>query len=376
MLFLNNDDVAQVLTMKVAMEAYEEGLREYYAGEAAARPRIDVWAPCDVPDAYFQWGSMEGTSKRWRMFAIRIKSDIAQFVRGGDDVWTHEYFCQQPGKFCGLIWLFSLRNGEPLAMINDGILQHMRSGARAGLIARRLALPDARVVGMIGSGGMARTHAMAFKEARDIQRIQVYSPTRAHREAYAREMSDLLDVEVVPQDRPEDAVRGAQIVACCTDSIVPVVRGEWIEEGALVTTVKGSIELDDAAMARIDVAVGAPPREGRREELQGPYSHPGQHQAYVAGRPEELAGIPTAQRARPRTRSVRWMSTRDLIEGIAVGRTSEREVIAMGVGGGGEGEGTQGIAFASVGGATYQLAVERRLGREIPTDWFLQDIRN
>ena len=48
----------------------------------------------------------------------------------------------------------------------------------------------------------------------------------------------------------------------------------------------------------------------------------------------------------------------------------------MGIGGGGEMEGTPGIAFASVGGLTYHLARERGLGRELPTDWFLQDIRN
>src|SRR5713101_916647 len=129
MLFLNNEDVAKVLTMDRCMDALDEGLREYYAGDATCRPRVDVWAPCDVPDAYFQWGSMEGTSKRWRVFASRVKSDIAHFEKTGDNVYTHEYFCREPGTFCGLILLFSLVNGEPLAIINDGVLQHLRVGA-------------------------------------------------------------------------------------------------------------------------------------------------------------------------------------------------------------------------------------------------------
>jgi ornithine cyclodeaminase/alanine dehydrogenase-like protein (mu-crystallin family) len=44
-----------------------------------------------------------------------------------------------------------------------------------------LAREDARAVGMIGSGGMARSHAESFLLARKIERIQVYSPTKAHR---------------------------------------------------------------------------------------------------------------------------------------------------------------------------------------------------
>jgi len=32
--------------------------------------------------------------------------------------------------------------------------------------------------------------------------------------------------------------------------------------------------------------------------------------------------------------------------------------------------------FAAVGGAVYRKAREQGLGRELPTEWFLQDIRD
>ena len=32
--------------------------------------------------------------------------------------------------------------------------------------------------------------------------------------------------------------------------------------------------------------------------------------------------------------------------------------------------------FAAVAGRTYQLAKERGIGQNMPTDWFLQDIRD
>ena len=72
--------------------------------------------------------------------------------------------------------LFSTRNGEPLAIINDGHLQHMRVGGGAGLGAKYLARPDAHVVGMIGSGGMARTYLSAFASVRDVTKVARLQP--------------------------------------------------------------------------------------------------------------------------------------------------------------------------------------------------------
>lgn len=74
--------------------------------------------------------------------------------------------------------LFSTVNGEPLALINDGVLQHMRVGAGGGIGVKHLARPDSSTVGMLGSGGMARTFLEAFCVVRPIRRVKVYSPTR------------------------------------------------------------------------------------------------------------------------------------------------------------------------------------------------------
>src|SRR5580765_5849197 len=188
-LLISNQDVGQVLDMKTCLEAIEEGIKEYYRGDATCRPRIDVWAPSGDPQGYYQWGSMEGTSRRYGVFATRIKSDIAYWTEGANGTKTQEKYCQRPGLFCGLILLFSTVNGEPLAVMNDGFLQHMRVGATAGIAAKYLAREDADTVGMIGSGSMAWTHALAFAEVRNIKRIQVYSPTVKNRETYAGNLS-------------------------------------------------------------------------------------------------------------------------------------------------------------------------------------------
>lgn len=62
---------------------------------------------------------MEGACRTLGVFAIRVKSDMATWPGG----LTEEKFCVEPGTFCGLVLVFSTRNGVPLAIINDGVLQ-------------------------------------------------------------------------------------------------------------------------------------------------------------------------------------------------------------------------------------------------------------
>ncbi len=153
MLLINNKEVEQLLDMKTCLEALETGYDDLLKGDAVYRPRLDVWSPCERPDGYHRWGTMEGSSRKIGVFAIRMKSDIVHWPEGR----TEEKYCIRPGTYCGLIMVFSVRNGEPLAIINDGVLQHMRVGGCAGLGAKYLSLPDSSVVGIFGSGGMAQT---------------------------------------------------------------------------------------------------------------------------------------------------------------------------------------------------------------------------
>src|SRR6266568_1926201 len=150
-LILNNDDVQQVLTMEITMKALEQAYAELTRQEAVCRPRIDIQIPTKDPNKIYQWGTMEGGSMSG-YFAIRMKSDVI-YEQEYQGAITQEKYCVRPGRFCGLILLTSIENGEPLALINDGYLQHMRVGADSGIGAKYMAREDAEVVGMIGFGG-------------------------------------------------------------------------------------------------------------------------------------------------------------------------------------------------------------------------------
>jgi ornithine cyclodeaminase/alanine dehydrogenase-like protein (mu-crystallin family) len=360
MLLINNSVVEQILDMRGCIEALETGYRDLINERAAYRGRYDLFVPNDDPKLMFRWGTMEGASRSFETFAIRMKSDMLEWPEGK----TVEKYCVEPGTFCGIVMVFSTRNGEPLAIINDGIIQHMRVGGCAGLGAKYLSREDSSVIGIFGAGGMARTYLLAFHEVRKIREVRVYSPTRTNREAYAREMGTRLGVKVTPVDRPEAAARGCDIVATCTDSIQVIVNDPaWVEPGMHLTCVKAN-EWNPEIVDRADAVI----KMGRAtKQLDEGQIRIGAEAAVVAGNAEEIRRI-----ANPPVDifSRDYPLLTDVMSGKIRGRTSRDQVTFF------ANSGTQGLQFASTAGYVVREAKRRGLGQEIPTGWFLQDIRD
>src|SRR2546430_10904360 len=103
-----------------------------------------------------------------------------------------------------------------------------------------MANDDGVSVGMLGSGGMAHSNLDAFMQVRRMRRLQVYSPTATHRGSFAREAAEKYGIEARACSRPDEIYEGADIVAACTDSAVPVLDGRRIEQGAHVINIGGS----------------------------------------------------------------------------------------------------------------------------------------
>jgi len=234
-LLLKDDDVRQVLTMRRTLEALDETQKEIAKGDAATMGRVDVYLP-STPTSFYRWAVMTGGAKRDGFVVARMLSDVVSWS-GKIGQQRENKHCIQPGTYCGLLFMFSARDGMPVALINDGYLQHMRVGAGAGLGVKYLSRKDSQIVGMIGSGGMARTYLEAFAEVRNIKRVKIYSPSRQNVETFAQEVREKFKIEVEPVDSARDAVRGVDIVSCCTSSIDPVFKTDWLEPGMHVTDV-------------------------------------------------------------------------------------------------------------------------------------------
>ena len=365
MIFLTNEHIQQVLDMPTCLRVMEEAYRELNEERAGYRPRIDFYVPQEPH--YYRWGTMEGASRKLGVFAIRMKSDMLAWERQGE-FHTEDKYCIQRGTYCGLIFLLSVKNGEPLALMNDGYLQHMRVGACAGLGAKYLSRKDSKVLAMLGSGGMARTYAAAICQVRPIERIRIFSPTKENRIRYAGEMSAKLGVEIEPVDSPEKAVKGADIVAMTTDSLVPVIKGEWLEPGMHVTNVRNN-EAGADVFARADVMA----RLGTSTFVM---EHPPPNTVggsdgmfgYFAGTEEEKTKVPRAPLREIDNPNIGTVP--DIMAGRWAGRTNDRQITFI------NNQGTQGLQFAAVGGKAYELAKAKGLGHPLPLEWFIQNIRD
>ena len=338
-LLLSADDVRELLSIRACIDALEQAFLDLANGEAVNRPRSHTYT--DLGDGrHYLFKSMDGSLPRAGVHALRLSSDQVREHDGRRD----KIPAAPGGRFVGLVLLFDLHQLVPLAIIPDGELQRTRVGATSALAADRLARPDARVAGVIGAGWQAAKQVEGLREVRELDEVRVYAPTRTRLEAFCTEH------DARPVDSAEEAIRGADLVALATNSREPVLDGSWLEPGQHVASVQGG-ELDDETLRRADlVAVRS------RERATDHYA-PGH--------------APHEVRDDKRLDDAKVIELGEVVAGRA-GRRSPRAITLFAGGGTGASSGL-GIQFAAVASAVYQAALERGLGRELPTEWFVQE---
>src|SRR6267142_6762699 len=192
-LILSNEDVEKLLTMPECIDVLEEAYVELAEGRGVNRTRSDCITPTTNSDAVYGLKSMDGVIPKLGIGAIRINSDIVTFPKKGNNIVRNKVPAAPNGRYTGLVLLFSSENGEPLAILPDGVMQRIRVGAANGLGVKHLARKNAKTVGILGSGWQAGAQLMAACAVRDIETIRCFSPDRDHRETFCREMGARLD---------------------------------------------------------------------------------------------------------------------------------------------------------------------------------------
>jgi thiomorpholine-carboxylate dehydrogenase len=146
------------------------------------------------------------------------------------------------------IFLVEPQTGTPLAIMDGRLITEMRTAAVSAVATKLLAAPDARILGILGSGVQARSHLEALRLVRQFEEIRVWSPTREHAKQFAEEIGGIAV-------SAEEAVRGADVVVTVTNSKTPVVKGSWLKPGCHVNAIGACRpdwrELDDEAMTNI-----------------------------------------------------------------------------------------------------------------------------
>lgn len=138
-----------------------------------------------------------------------------------------------------VVSLYRLKDGELLALLDGRLITDLRTGGASGVMARKVGVPGAVSIGVIGSGNQARTQLESLAAVYRLESAVVYSPTEGHRESYASEMSAKLGIPVTAVDSAEAAARGRTVVITASNarSSVPILRGEWLDRCRLLCAV-------------------------------------------------------------------------------------------------------------------------------------------
>ena len=221
---ISEDDIRPLLTDPAAMDGAMAAIEKSTLAEYAGRVRS-----YDMTD--------------------RTKTEPSNFLQihfATDDtmVTGFQVFGATPGQPRPNTRYVVLLDGETrqfLGIVPYEGLSPMRVGASGGVAARYLAPKNARSVAIIGSSKQARRQLHAIVRAvPSVREARVYSPTKENREAFAREMSDFLSIDVKAVESSEAAVREADIVDSSTNTRTPVLEWEWVKPGALVMQIGGN----------------------------------------------------------------------------------------------------------------------------------------
>jgi ornithine cyclodeaminase/alanine dehydrogenase-like protein (mu-crystallin family) len=354
-LLLSNDDASALLDMRACIEALDAAYSDVAKGFAVAGTRGEILTKTDDPDAAYQLKSMSATVASLGMGSVRINSDILTWPDIGGSRRRVKSPRAPGNRWTGLVLLFSTVTGEPLAIFPDGVLQRMRVAAASGLGVKYMARQDARTVALLGSGWQAGSQVLAVTAVRDIDRIHCFSPNADRRRKFCDDMSRQTDTEIISAETAAEAVDGADIVLCATNSLDSVFEPDWIAPGMHIGCIRDG-ELPPAAIRACDrVAMHDPKSISTKhyDVTHGLHVPDMDKQAAASTELDFLATVPTAF---------------DFAAGKAVGRESPDETTCF--------LNLRGLAvqFTAVGSVFYRAACAARAGRDLPTDWFTEDV--
>jgi len=154
------------------------------------------------------------------------------------------------------ILLFDGERGDLLGLVAGRELNVWRTGAPGGVACKYLAPSGADQLGLIGSGRQARGQIVAIARAvPSLRKVKIFSSTKEHRDAFAREMTTRLGVEVEAVDSARAAVENMPIVSLATSLRSPVIEPQWIKPGALIVSItSGQLPRETVTNSRMIVS--------------------------------------------------------------------------------------------------------------------------
>jgi alanine dehydrogenase len=356
-LILTNDEIESIFTLDECFAVLEPALMDLGNGLAVNMPRQDLLVPGALAESYHGLKTSCASLPQAGVTTMRVTSDVLTWPVVSGRQRRVKVPLALGNKYVGLVFVFSIASGALLAIFPDGFMQAIRVGVTNALSAKFLARKNSRVMALYGSGWQARPALLAMCKALPIEEVRVYSPTKENRQAFVDELVSKTGAKLRAVASPEEASQGADVVSLTTNALDPFFPASWIANGMHITTVRPSEMMLDA-LVRCDL-IAVSTREAAKL-----FTLPGEERKV----PEFGKG--DYGRAELENTAADWRNKPELSEimaGKVAGRKRDSDVTCMlnhlGLG----------LQFSACAARILTLAQERKLGRELPTEWFCQD---
>ena len=236
-IILSENDLAPLLKTAARMDELlpliEDAMRAQSSGAVGGQARVETSLLDDKKKFRIMTSAVPNAGQGMRINAL---------FRGAKDA----YF----------ILLFDGESGDLLGLVAGRDLNVWRTGAPGGVACKYLAPNGAEELGLIGSGRQARGQIVAIRRAvPSLRKVKVFSSTKEHRDAFAKEMTTWLGVEVEAVESARAAVENMPIVSLATSSRSTVIEPRWIKPGALVVSItSGQLPRETVAHSRVIVS--------------------------------------------------------------------------------------------------------------------------
>ena len=237
MLLLSEDDVRHLISMDDLIETMHAALVEFSGGRVQQPLRTVL----EVGPQHAFFGVMPAHIPKSGALGTKLVTVFGSNTAIG-----------LPSHLATILLLDST-TGELQCVMDGRFITEARTAAVSAVSTRLLAREDASTLAILGSGVQARSHLAALTRVRAISDVRVWSPSEERRRAFVDEMQASTYATLSTASSAQEAVRGADLIVLATASREPVVRSEWIADGAHIAAV-GACRPDQREMEATLVA--------------------------------------------------------------------------------------------------------------------------
>jgi len=238
-LLLSRDELTPLLDLPKAIELIEEAHRQQAKGQ------IVPHAPYHIPvGEHSGLRVVSGALLEPRRVGVRLGPNSG--LGGGNKMYA---------------LLFDADSGELLSFMGFPF-GTLRTAAVVAIAAQHMAREDSQRLGLFGVGRNAFGILKGLISVRPIKEIFVSSRDPERRNKFCAEGEKLLGITVRGVDKPEQAVRGMDVILTATNSLTPIFPDEWVDRGTHVSSMGKPTELSRGLHLRADrIVVGSQEQE-------------------------------------------------------------------------------------------------------------------